>query len=87
MSTFIKTYIIGAPWRSIIFSGFFFAIIAGGLNLLASYKTTGSFITYGDVIMWFAVGMFVWYTRWRTESYLERKNQRWKAKRKRSSKE
>ena len=88
MATFVKTYIIDAPWRLILLYGLFYAVSVGGPMILIQYKTTRTNLTgnwYAELGMWFAIGIFVKYTTWRGEGYLERKNQRWKAK-KRSSK-
>lgn len=83
MTPFLKTYIIDAPWRSILLSGLFFALAAGGLNLLVSYNTSGATLTgswYGDLAIWYPVGMLVGYNAWTADGYLERRNARWKAK-------
>lgn len=83
MTPFLKTYIIDAPWRTILFSGLFFAVTAGGLFLLAGSRNNGAFFSghwYVDLSMWFSVGLLFQYSTWLGEGYLERKNARWKAK-------
>ncbi len=80
MDTFIKTYIIDAPWRSILFFGLLFAIVAGGLNLLVGYKNGEDYALnnwYGELTMWFLAGVFTKYVTWRAEGALERRNTRW----------
>lgn len=84
MAAFIKTYITDAPWRSILFSGLFFTVFAGGINLLVRSINTGGFFTgywYLDLIMWFTVGVFSRYFTWRAQGHLERKNKKWTEKR------
>lgn len=83
MTNFIKTYITAAPWRTILLYGLIFAVMVGGLQLLIHYKngenyTSGSW--YGELGIWYVVGIFTKYVTWRAEGALERKNARWKAK-------
>jgi hypothetical protein len=85
MSTFIKTYITAAPWRAILLYGLIFAILVGGIQVLVRYKNGESYTSgswYEELAMWYVAGMFSKYVTWRAEGAIERKNARWKAKKK-----
>ena len=85
MTSLIKTYITDAPWGTILSYGLLFGLLVGGLQVLLRYKTTGAYFTgtwYSELAMWFTVGIFVKYSTWRAESYLDRKNKKWASKRK-----
>lgn len=85
MSTLLKTYITDAPWRSVLFQGLLFAVVMGGIFILVRYKNDEEYSFgswYGELGMWFVVGIFTKYVTWRAEGALERKNARWKAKKK-----
>ena len=85
MKAFLNTYIAAAPWRAILLYGVFFAFVCGGLNLLVRYRNEPDLLTErwtGELAMWFIAGMFARYVTWRAEGALERRNERWKAKKK-----
>ena len=80
MTPFVKTYILDAPWRSILLFGFLFALLAEGLSLLTEYRSMGDNLPEGlskKLVVWFLAGIFAKYTTWRAQGYLERRNKRW----------
>ncbi len=82
MTPLIKTYITGAPWRTILFFGPSFGLLMVFL-LSRSERAYYGGNWYSELAIWSILGIVIGYSTWRSEGALERKNARWRAKRKR----
>jgi len=73
------------PYPRLIIHAFSFGFFMTGLSLIIDNGwSTGRITTslVGEFFLWSLVGVVVSVSSWRSEGYLERKNAKWLAKRK-----